>query len=386
VAPWPERVFGGRYPKKVRREEREPMPPRYATEVQTVINALNDLKQVRVAWDCGTTGLGLLVSDSLMFQRGDPAPSDPHLSHVYGLALPLLKRGMPVTPVQLENVTVPHCLDGFRVLLLSYHGQKPLSPEVHAPLAEWVKAGGVLVVCDDDSDPCRQVREWWNSGERRYATPREHLFEQLGLSREPTPNTSPATPMAVGRGAVLWLRENPAKLAASADGDARLLETVRRAAAHSRLTWKETNYLLLRRGPYVIGAGLDESVTAEPKVLRGRFVNLFDPDLQVRESVVLTPGARVFLLDLDAVRGSEPRVLASACKALPVRPQPGTLTLAVEGVARSPAVVLLSAPTAPRTVTLGSEPLASSEYSAAQRLLWLRLTNQSAPREIRVQF
>jgi len=54
---------------------------------------------------------------------------------------------MPVTPVQLENVTVPGYLNGFRLLLLTYHGLKPLSPEVHRPLAEWVNGGGALVIC-----------------------------------------------------------------------------------------------------------------------------------------------------------------------------------------------------------------------------------------------
>ena len=149
VAPWPERVFGGQYPS--RSPNSKPMPPAYATEVQTVINALNDMKQSRVQWDCGTTGIGLLVSDSLMFERGGPEPSDPHLSHIYGLALPFLKRGMPLTPVQLENLSVPGYLDGFRTLLLTYHGMKPLSSDVHIPLAAWVEAGGVLVVCDDDT-------------------------------------------------------------------------------------------------------------------------------------------------------------------------------------------------------------------------------------------
>ena len=38
--------------------------------------------------------------------------------------MPLLKRGMPVTPVQLENVTLPGFLEGQRVLLLSYQGQE----------------------------------------------------------------------------------------------------------------------------------------------------------------------------------------------------------------------------------------------------------------------
>ena len=115
------------------------------------MNALNDMNQPRVEWDCGTSGLGVLVSDSLMFQRGEPNGSDPHLSQVYGLALPLLKRGLPVTPVQLENLTAPRYLDGFRLLLLTYHGMKPLSADVHAALGNWVKAGGTLVVVDDDA-------------------------------------------------------------------------------------------------------------------------------------------------------------------------------------------------------------------------------------------
>src|SRR5690242_984607 len=48
VAPWPERVFGGRYPRSAPREDRKPIPPAYATELQTVFNALNDMKQSRV--------------------------------------------------------------------------------------------------------------------------------------------------------------------------------------------------------------------------------------------------------------------------------------------------------------------------------------------------
>lgn len=385
VAPWPERVFGGRYPKKAQPGEREPIPPAYATELQVVMNALNDMNQQRVAWDCGTTGLGVLVSDSLMFQRGDPTPSDPDLSHVYGLALPLLKRGMPVTPVQLENVTVPRYLDGFRVLLLSYHGQKPLSPDVHAPLAAWVKRGGALVVIDDDSDLYRRVREWWNSAGRSYTTPREHLFEQLGLTGKGDWTADRRT--RVGKGSVIWLRENPANLAASAEGDARLLGLMRESAASAGVEWRETNYLLLRRGPYVIGAGLDESIPGEPKTLAGRFVNLFDPELRVRNAVTLSPGTRAFLLDLNSVKGRTPRVLASACKTLLLKE--GTakqLSLTVEGVGGTPAVLLIHAPKPPREITLSGQPLNDHACSAAEELLWIRFPNTSAPRELRVSF
>jgi hypothetical protein len=384
VAPWPERVFGGRYPKKGRPEERESIPNAYATELQIVMSALNDLNQARVEWDCGTTGIGVVVSDSLMFQRGEPTPSDPHLSHTYGLALPLLKRGLPITPVQLENVTVPHYLDAFRVLLLSYHGQKPLSPEVHAPLAEWVKRGGALVVIDDDTDPYNRIREWWNNDGRNYATPREHLFEQLGFAdnqRAPEEKL-----IKVGNGAVLWLRENPVMLASNATGDERVVETTKQAAKRAGLRWRASNYLLLRRGPYVVAAGLDESISGEPRTLRGRFINLFEPELRVRERIFLSPASRYFLLDLEAARAHETRLLASACKALPAKRDANSFSVVVEGVSNTPAVVLLSTSKALRSVALAGQALQDFEYSSGDRLLWIRFPNEAKPRELSVRF
>lgn len=385
VAPWPERVFGGKYPKKANPKEREPIPPAYATELQTVMNALNDMKQSRVEWDCGTTGVGVLVSDSLMFQRGEPTPSDPHMSHVYGLALPLLKRGMPVTPVQLENLTVAKYLDGFRILLLSYHGQKPLSADVHKPLADWVQRGGKLVVVDDDTDPYNKVREWWNVGANHYTTPRQHLFECLGITEKNTPQESTLT--AIGKGGVLWLRENPAKLAANVAGDARLAAAVQKAVASASAAWKETNCLLLRRGPYLIGAGLDESISGPPKKLTGRFVSLFDPQLRIQHEITLAPGTHYFLLDLDATSSGRPHVLASACKTLSKKNDtPNQLTLTVEGVGNTSAVVLLHTPQPPVDITLANKPLKDFTYDPAEKLLWLRFTNESSPRELTIRF
>src|SRR5882757_27938 len=214
VAPWPERIFNGRFPRSAPREERQPIPPAYATELQTVFSSLNDMKQERVEWDCGTLGAGVLVSDSLMFQRGQPTPSDPHLGNVYGMAMPMLMHGLPVTPVQLENAGISRYLDGFRILLLSYDGQKPLSPEVHAPLVDWVKRGGVLIFCDRDADPYLKVREWWNSGGKNYTTPREHLFELL----EPGRTVSGEEFNRISRGGLIWLQERPVVFSASAQG------------------------------------------------------------------------------------------------------------------------------------------------------------------------
>ena len=386
VAPWPERIFSGRYPKSAPREARQAIPPAYATELQVAMNAMNDLKQSRVAWDCGTAGVGVVISDSLMFQRGDPTPSDAHLSHFFGLALPLLKRGLPVAPVQLENVTIPGYLDNLRVLLLSYHGMKPLTPEVHAALAKWVKAGGALVVCDDDSDPYRTVRDWWNSEGLHFRTPREHLFQQLAFDEakaKPAADTG-AVEQRFGKGTVLWLRATGTQLAATADGDARTATLVQYAAKRAGLRWRETNYLLLRRGPYVIAAGLDESPSQGTNVLHGRFVNLLDSELSVRTSVPIEPGTRYFLRDLDFTRG-QPPLVASGCKALAKPTGNKSLAWFVEGVANTPAVLLIRTKSPPRSIMLDDQAISDFRFSKSDGLLWVRFQNEARPRTLTVQ-
>lgn len=385
VAPWPERVFGGRYPRSAAPEDRKTIPPAYATELQTVMNALNDMKQQHVEWDCGTRGIGVLVSDSLMFERGDPASSDEHMGHFYGMAIPLLKRGIPVTPVQLENVTAPHYLDGFKVLLLTYQGMKPLTADVHSQLATWVKRGGVLVVCDDDSDPFNSVRDWWNTGRLNYRTPREHLFEQLDFSKVAA-TAGNETEWPFGRGQVIWLRENPVQFTRDSNGAEQIVSLVHHTADRAKLKWRETNYLLLRRGPYVIAAGMDESVSGEPKVLKGRFVNLFDPELRVQTSIRIDPNGRFFLRDLDATAARQPEVLQSACKSLLTKREHDSISLAVEGVGETPAILLIQAGKPPLSVTLDNEPVKDFNYSAADKLLWIRFPNETHPRAISVQF
>ena len=381
VAPWPERIFNGRYPRSAPEDQRQHIPPTYAAELQTVFNALNDMKQPSVQWDCGTTGIGVVASDSMMFQRGEPTPSDPWLGNFYGLAMPLVMRGVPVTPVQLENVTIKNYLKGFKVLLMSYDGQKPLTPDVHVPIADWVKHGGVLVFCDADADPYLKVQDWWNSNGKNYSTPREHLFEQLGLKDVPLEKLVP-----VGKGGVIWLHERPANLTTSKEGAEKVIATTTLAVQSAGLDWTEKNYLLLRRGPYVVAAGLDDSNGGEPNVLHGHFVNLFDPALRAIDDVTLKPGSRFFLRDLDVAPSSKPQLLASACKALPQASSGKSLSFVVEGVEESPAVLLFRTAAAPASITLDGEAVKDFEFSETDKLLWLRFTNTSQPRKLVVNF
>ncbi len=381
VAPWPERIFNGRYPRSAAREDRKSIPPEYATELQAVFHALDDMKQERVAWDAGTTGIGVLASDSMMFQRGEPTPSDPHLGNFYGLAMPLMMRGLPVAPVQLENVTVPHCLDGFHVLYLSYDGQKPLSPNVHAPLVDWVKHGGVLIFCDADADPYLKVRDWWNSDGNKFATPREDLFQKLGVDD----SLAPEIFHRIGKGGLIWLRERPAKFSFSADGADRVVAAAKLAAQSIGLPWSEKNYLLLRRGPYVVASGLDEAGGA-PLELTGRFVSLFDSELRVQENFSIASGTRNLLIDLDVARKNKSPLLAAACGVVTKFETSHRLIYSVQGVSETPAVLLLNLAEPPKSVTLAGQPLKSFEYSAKEKLLWIHFQNESAPRELTVEF
>jgi hypothetical protein len=369
VAPWPERIFAGKYPH--RSANPQPIPAEYATELQVVFNALNEMKQERVAWDCGTTGLGVLVSDSLMFERGQPSGSDSHMSHFYGLALPFLKRGMPIAPVQLENVSIPKYLDGFHILLLSYRGQKPLTADVHGALANWVRAGGMLIVVDDDGDPYNNVREWWNSGAMKFATPREHLFTELHVA-----DLKSGEFRKIGNGGVTWLKQNPVEIAQSEVNENALIATVKERAVN----WKESNYLLLRRGPYLIASGLDESIDGAAKTIEGRFVNLFDSELRVQRRVTVSPAARFFLRDLDDVGSRDTRMLASGCKVIPTKEN----RYAVEGIANTEGIVLLRAEKKPSRVTLDGKEISSVEFSESEKLVWIKFPNEAKPRELSI--
>src|SRR5207248_2697792 len=81
-----------------------PAPPGSAAPVPTprvfseVSSALSEMPaQASVEWSGGTRGIGLLTLDTMTWQRGGPRGASTR--SFYGLALPLLKRGVPVQVV-----------------------------------------------------------------------------------------------------------------------------------------------------------------------------------------------------------------------------------------------------------------------------------------------
>jgi hypothetical protein len=190
----------------------------------------------------------------------------------------------------------------------------------------------------------------------------------------------------VGRGGVIWLQERPADLTTSREGAEKIVSLAKLASQKAGQKWRETNYLLLQRGPCIIASGLDEPMTDEPHALQGRFVNLFDASLSVTNEVSIVPRSRWFLLDLDAAQTGNTHLLASACRSVLKAQTAHQITFNVEGVGNTPAIALLESPKAPRDVILDGDKLTTFEYSAGERLLWIHFENNAAPRELTVEY
>lgn len=337
VSPWPNRVFNRKYPKE-HGIGKEKIPSDYATSLLVIMNTLRNMNQEDVKWSDNNLTTGLLLADSGMFQRYYPSGAyrtneDSNAaesskikeqditdwSAFYGLALPLLKHGVTVRPVQLDNVRrFPNYLDDYKVLLLSYEFMKPEYPDIHNSLAQWVLDGGILVYVGDDSDSYHNIRAWWNEGKRKYKSSREHLFECMGLRNESGLQTGDDTEiMSIGKGILAFLQIHPIELSLSESG-ADLLRNIMERAVEKKndpaLKWVTKNNFILQRGPYTIATVIDESITDKSIVLEGLYVDLFDPSLRVIKQIVLNPGENALLYDLEYSADITPKVVASSAR------------------------------------------------------------------------
>lgn len=308
IMPWPERIYTGLYNKSKDSDEKIHIPSDYATMMQIMVNALQNmpLAETQVS---GTHGINVLMGNSLMFQRfpEHEGYDDPQLSNFYGMSMPLLKTGVPVGIVHIENLGFEKALKDTKVLIMTYSNMKPLDSKAHAYIAEWVKAGGNLIYAGRDDDPFQTVSEWWNKDGNNYASPSDHLFSLMGISSGPS-----AGDYKFGKGKVHIIRQDPKEFVLEKNGAEPLIGAVEELCGGSI---EKKNNFILERGMYLLAAVLDESVSPEPLKLDGRYIDLYDPSLPICQNVEVRPGVQRLFIDLSKVRKDSPMILAAASRA-----------------------------------------------------------------------
>ena len=427
VCPWPNRVFRGKYPvdAKTRKPAKNarPIPPGYASLLCGVFQTLGNMDQKD--WEfCGSApAVGIFLSDSGLFQRSYPdgvfgrdtesrfgkaekklaelvkrqkdgencaeesralcasVDADGNLRRAFsasatfpaffGMALPLLKYGLPLAPVQLDNVRrYPGCLDGYSYLVLSYELMKPASPDVNQAVASWVREGGTLFYVGDGGDPFHRISAWWNRAGAGYANPAEHLFEALGLGRRPREGTH-----RVGKGRLLYWEMAPARLCLSEELASKYRGWVRDALESGGARWDYANRLTLRRGPYLISAVMDESVSEEPQVLEGLYADLYTPEMDITQKKVLRPGDCALLYDFSRIADMESGIVGSSARVFSFDCGGRAFSLTAQGPDAVAVFLRVRLPEEPREVRAegGGVPVAARcEWDDRSRTLLVR--------------
>lgn len=389
VMPWPSRI----YMKKYKTEENGQdafIPESFATRMQVMIHALGDMPLTKNKVN-GTHGIAVLMHNSIMFQRFPvfKNSNDPHASGFYGQVMPLLKRGVPVEIVHMENLQFKDALKGVKVLIMSYSNMKPSSPDQHRAIAGWVKNGGTLIYCSADNDPFQKVREWWNTGRFHYDKPAGHLFGLLGLELNEAPEG-----VKVGKGKVYVMRQNPGEFVEKTGGDSEFINIVRKAyaGASSGKEMEFKNHFLLRRGKYVIASVMDESVNDGPLILTGRFIDLFDPSIPVVKQKSVYPGEQTLLIDLDMVNAvKRPVLLASAAKIHDVQAKDNQYIFVCRAPAGTVNVLDILMPGKPKYIILTDAqgrqiPEFEQKWYGKDRVCYLKFINQADGVTVRVKW
>lgn len=393
VMPWPDRIYLPGY----NTGGETPGPADYRASLNSAIRILSQLGETArsdYSWNGGSEGIGVLVADTMGWQRGGPSGST--MESFHGLILPLLKAGIPAQVVPLERVSDKPFMSEFKVLLLSYDMQKPLSPSYNESLADWVRDGGSLLFYEGD-DPYNKVDEWWKKA--GYYSPGDHLLDTLGLpidlsSRElkwasklstfdgPTWLTEPLSvapgtfikltnfalgpgnrvkPLGyisslkeqavaaifegrVGRGNIVYAGIPAAAFAKSAKGANAIRALTRHALELAGGQYRQADKWLLRRGNVLIARSFGKQFTVD-----GPVIDVMDSTLTVRNCAVVEPfGSKIFYT-LSADKDAEandliglPRLLFANNKTAILTEDRHKAEYAIRGPAETPSLLRIA--------------------------------------------
>jgi len=379
VMPWPNRIYLGKF-KVQGKDENQPISPEYATQMQVMVNALNDMP-VSSNTVNGSKGIAVLVGNSMMFQRfpTHAGYEDPQLSNFYGMIMPLIKRGIPAEMVHMENLGFKGCLKNIKVLVMTYANMKPQSANVNTEIAGWVKQGGVLIYYGRDDDPFQQVKEWWNTNGENYGGPSGHLFELLHID-----TMKHKLMYDYGKGKIFIVMQNPKELVLTAGKDSSYVDLVRRAYEKEAHVGKmqTKNYFYLERGPYDITSVMDESVNADPLRIKGPVIDMFNASLPILPEKIIKPGQQSLLYDLKRIKNKNiPQVLCSASRVYKEKREKNVYSFITKSPANTGNVMRILLPAEPVSVILenagGTLLESTKEWDDATHTYLLKFINSA---------
>lgn len=330
---WPSRGF-------------TPASQDYKTSQMTAFNVMRDIGGKATNFYAGTPGISVALGDGFTWQKNysDWMSTGTSQNGLYGMTIPLIERGIPVTVTSLDYLESVEDLANVKVLLLSYDIMKPLSEKANIAIAEWVKQGGTVLYLGGHDDYDTIPGEWWTE---KNQTPYENLISHLGLDVQVSQpdnydiidwcgsgkygesihdiygsiNTFDFANLYTGSGfdPIMKMGENntvgfDAKVgdghfisvglpssyfADDPFGPQQIRELVEYAVQYTDVSYLETTLMTMQRGEYIIAEAL---LSSEGETLTGDFVDLFDSNLSVIKQKVLGSNSSALLLDLTDLR------------------------------------------------------------------------------------
>jgi len=429
ICPWPHRVFEGVYPRiqpniaekdesSIPAPDAEGIPADYASLLSGVMQLCGDMKQSEYSFEGFSQEIGIFMSDSGLFQRSFPdgvaeegfadalhnsaveVSEGPYtrddaavaemmesvlsdekkcLDYVqsgafpqfYSLALPLLKYGLPVRPVQLDNISrYTSYLANYSFLILSYEFMKPASPDINVSIAAWVRSGGILIYIGDGSDPFHQIGGFWKTA--GYLNPAQHLFEACGLPFSVTEGS-----FDVGDGHVAICPVTPAKISATPNMTDSYRNMVKDVLTRRGVKWHYKNDLTLRRGPYIISAVMDESVTKHSKVFSGLFVDLLQPEYPVITKKEVLPDGNAVLFDLSKIESEDVRIIGTGARVHSLEAKETGFQMQAKAADRIQVSIRLRLPKKPRQLAAEDGTVLEWSWDENSRTAYIHYTSRN---------
>ncbi len=151
------------------------------------------------------------------------------------------------------------------------------------------------------------------------------------------------------------------------------------------------NNFYLERGYYDLVSVLDEGmVSNEPYVVKGRLIDLFDPELPVLSEKVVNPGEQSFLIDIDRVADQDkPQVLCGAARVYDEKAGKKSYSFVAKSPINTTNVMRVLLPAKPEKVTIADvqlQALAGSKYYWDQTSKTCLVSFENNPEGIAVSF